>query len=43
MFHGAGKLFQKASPFVKNAFNKISSNISDNMKVAKIAFNNMEI
>ncbi|MPQ31901.1 hypothetical protein E4V42_10680 [Clostridium estertheticum] len=43
VFHGAGKLFQKASPFVKNAFNKISSNISDNMKVAKIAFNNMEI
>ncbi|MCB2357376.1 AHH domain-containing protein, partial [Clostridium estertheticum] len=43
VFHGAGKLFQKASPFVKKAFNKIASNISDNMKAAKIAFNNMDM
>ncbi|MCB2343365.1 polymorphic toxin type 15 domain-containing protein [Clostridium estertheticum] len=43
MFHGAGKLFQKASPFVKKAFNKIASNISDNMKAAKIAFNNVDM
>ncbi|WLC72246.1 hypothetical protein KTC96_09815 [Clostridium estertheticum] len=43
VFHGAGKLFQKASPFVKKAFSKISSNISDNMKAAKIAFNNMDM
>ncbi|MCB2343362.1 hypothetical protein [Clostridium estertheticum] len=41
-FHGAGKLFQKASPFVKKTFNKVSSNISENMKAAKIALSNME-
>ncbi|WP_312573340.1 contractile injection system protein, VgrG/Pvc8 family [Clostridium sp.] len=40
IFHGAGKLFKKASPFVKNAFNKVSSKISENIKVAKIALNN---
>ncbi|WP_162523163.1 hypothetical protein, partial [Clostridium estertheticum] len=42
MFHGAGKLFQKASPFVKKAFNKVSSNISENTRIAKIALSNME-
>ncbi|MBU3158140.1 hypothetical protein KPL46_25145, partial [Clostridium estertheticum] len=42
VFHGAGKLFQKASPFVKNAFNKIASNISENTRIAKIALSNME-
>ncbi|WP_326493197.1 hypothetical protein [Clostridium estertheticum] len=42
VFHGAGKLFQKASPFVKNAFSKISSNISENTRIAKIALSNME-
>ncbi|MBI6871350.1 hypothetical protein [Clostridium aciditolerans] len=42
MFHGAGKLFEKSSPFVKNAFRKISSEVSDNMKIAKIALKNME-
>ncbi|WLC82508.1 HNH/ENDO VII family nuclease [Clostridium estertheticum] len=42
MFHGAGKLFQKASPFVKKAFNKIASNISENTRIAKIALKNME-
>jgi hypothetical protein len=25
MFHGAGKLFEKSSPFVKNAFSKVIS------------------
>jgi len=39
-FHGAGKLFKKAAPFVKNAFNKVSSKISENIKVAKIALKN---
>ncbi|MGL5086788.1 MAG: hypothetical protein ACRC68_13945, partial [Clostridium sp.] len=43
LFHGAGKLFAKASPFVKNAFNKVSSQISDNMKAMKTAFNNMKM
>ncbi|WLC72007.1 hypothetical protein KTC96_08490 [Clostridium estertheticum] len=42
VFHGAGKLFQKASPFVKKAFNKIASNISENTRIAKIALKNME-
>ncbi|MBW9154749.1 hypothetical protein, partial [Clostridium estertheticum] len=42
VFHGAGKIFEKASPFVKNAFNKISSNISENTRIAKIALSNME-
>ena len=41
-FHGAGKLFEKASPFAKKAFNKISSEISENTRIAKIALNNME-
>ncbi|MBU3218117.1 hypothetical protein LL033_22130 [Clostridium estertheticum] len=41
-FHGAGKLFEKASPFVKKAFNKIASNISENTRIAKIALSNME-
>lgn len=40
IFHGAGKLFKKASPFVKNAFNKVSSKISANIKAAKIALKN---
>ncbi|MCB2357351.1 AHH domain-containing protein, partial [Clostridium estertheticum] len=43
MFHGAGKLFQKTSPFVKKAFNKIASNISENTRIAKIAFANMDM
>ncbi|MBU3179423.1 hypothetical protein KPL47_24440, partial [Clostridium estertheticum] len=42
VFHGAGKLFQKTSPFVKKAFNKIASNISENTRIAKIALSNME-
>ncbi|WP_206671189.1 hypothetical protein [Clostridium estertheticum] len=42
VFNGAGKLFQKASPFVKKAFSKIASNISENTRIAKIALKNME-
>ncbi|NRZ57430.1 hypothetical protein DZE42_000569 [Clostridium beijerinckii] len=42
LFHGAGKLFEKASPFVKNAFNKVSSELSENARIAKIALNNMQ-
>ncbi|MBU3202453.1 hypothetical protein LL037_14795 [Clostridium estertheticum] len=42
VFHGAGKLFQKASPFVKKAFTKIASNISEYTRIAKIALKNME-
>ncbi|WAG63737.1 polymorphic toxin type 15 domain-containing protein [Clostridium estertheticum] len=42
VFHGAGKLFQKASPFVKKAFSKISSKISENTRIAKIALSNIE-
>ncbi|OOM82381.1 hypothetical protein CLPUN_02590 [Clostridium puniceum] len=34
LFQGAGKLFEKASPFAKKAFNKISSEISENTKIA---------
>ena len=42
LFHGAGKLFEKASPFVKNAFNKVSSELSENTRIAKIALSNMQ-
>jgi|GEM_PF-665878 len=36
LFHGAGKMFEKASPFVKNAFSKvISKNESGLLNVAK--------
>ncbi|MBU3174527.1 HNH/ENDO VII family nuclease [Clostridium estertheticum] len=42
VFNGAEKLFQKASPFVRKAFSKIASNISDNTRIAKIALENME-
>ncbi|MBU3177795.1 hypothetical protein KPL47_15800 [Clostridium estertheticum] len=41
--YGAGKSFQKASPFVKNAFSKISSKISENTRIAKIALKNMDM
>ena len=43
LLHGAGKLFEKASPFVKKAAGKIAFEISDNMKAVKIAFKNMEM
>ncbi|MBU3202423.1 YwqJ-related putative deaminase [Clostridium estertheticum] len=43
LFHGAGKLFQKASPFIKESFSKISSKISENTRIAKIALNNMDM
>jgi hypothetical protein len=42
LFHGMGVAFKKASPFIKNSFNKISSEISENTKIAKIALSNME-
>ncbi|WP_326497918.1 YwqJ-related putative deaminase [Clostridium sp. ZS2-4] len=41
-FHGAEKLIKKAAPFVKKAFNKISAEISENIRIAKIALNNMK-
>lgn len=41
MFHGAGKVFEKSSPFIKKAINKVGSEISENAKIAKIAFSNM--
>ncbi|MCY6353691.1 hypothetical protein, partial [Clostridium sp. ZS2-4] len=36
------KLIKKAAPFVKKAFNKISAEISENIRIAKIALNNMK-
>ncbi|MCB2343408.1 HNH endonuclease, partial [Clostridium estertheticum] len=43
LLHGAGKLFQKASPFVKKAFNKIASNISSGgKKVLNKAANSLD-
>ncbi|MCY6355883.1 hypothetical protein OIO11_11805, partial [Clostridium sp. ZS2-4] len=42
VFHGAEKLIKKAAPFVKKAFNKISAEISENIRIAKIALNNMK-
>ncbi|WP_297425744.1 NucA/NucB deoxyribonuclease domain-containing protein [Clostridium sp.] len=42
MFHGGGKLIEAASPFVKKAFNKVSSVLSENAKYAKTALENMQ-
>ena len=40
-FHYAGKGIKKASPYVKKAYNKVSTKVSENAKYAKTAFNNM--
>lgn len=42
LLHGAGKLLKASSPFVKKAFNKISSELSENTRIAKIALSNMQ-
>ncbi|MCB2360726.1 hypothetical protein [Clostridium estertheticum] len=43
LFHGAGKLFKKASTFIKESFSKISSKILENTRITKIALNNMDM
>ena len=40
-FHYGGKALKGASPYVKKAFNNVSSKISENAKYLKTAFNNM--
>ena len=42
-FHVGGEAISEASPFIKNAFSKASSELSDNMKALKYAWDNVEV